>query len=197
MSRRLVGIFGGSFNPVHIGHIRVARSIVAGGLADDVVLMVSPQNPLKEPGALLPEEMRFRMAEAACGGESHIRASRFEFSLPRPSYTWQTLNALREAYPDTDFTLIIGADNWSFFGKWYKGQEIISRFGVVVYPRQGFAVSGDDLPENVRLVDMPLCNISSTEIRDMIRRGEDVSGLVPPAAMKIIKEGRLYGYTQG
>lgn len=181
---------------MHCGHIQVARGIVSDGAVDDVLLMVSPQNPLKEPGDLLAEETRFHMAEAACIGETRVRASRFEFSLPRPSYTWQTLNALREAYSGIDFTLIVGADNWSLFDRWYMSREIIKRFGVLVYPRRNFPISGG-LPEKVRLVEMPLCDISSTEIRDMIKRGEDVSQLVPPAAMSIIRREGLYGYTMG
>ncbi len=192
MTKKRTGIFGGSFNPVHNGHIAIARGMLRRNVVDEVWLMVSPQNPLKNPAYLLPETTRLEMAQLACEDEEGIYACDFEFSLPRPSFTWQTLCALRETYPDRDFSLLIGADNWEIFSKWYRSKDIIEHFKIAVYPRIGSPLSHDFLPENVSFTDMPLLNVSSTEIRNRISRGEDISTLVPQKVYEKIMRERLY-----
>ena len=130
-----IGIFGGSFNPIHLGHTALAAYICEQGLVDEVWLMVSPQNPLKRNLALLDEQERLAMARLAVAPYSMLQACDFEFTLPRPSYTYHTLQALRAAYPDCEFSLIIGEDNWQCFDRWYRGEDIARETPIIVYPR--------------------------------------------------------------
>ena len=130
-----IGIFGGSFNPIHLGHTALAAYICEQGLVDEVWLMVSPQNPLKLDLTLLDEQERLTMARLAVVPYPTLRACDFEFTLPRPSYTYHTLQALREAYPDHEFSLIIGEDNWQCFDRWYRGEDIARKTPIIVYPR--------------------------------------------------------------
>ena len=135
MSSRRVVIFGGSFDPIHVGHVSLAAEVCRQGLAAEVWFMVSPQNPHKQQSGLTDEDMRLEMVRLAIDGMPQFKASDFEFGLPRPSFTINTLSALEKAYPDTEFLLLIGSDNWEVFGKWYKADEILSRYGIIVYPR--------------------------------------------------------------
>ena len=130
-----VGIFGGSFNPIHLGHTALAAYICEQGLVDEVWLMVSPQNPLKQNRELLDEQERLTMARLATAPYPTLKACDFEFRLPRPSYTYHTLQALRKAYPNCEFSLIIGEDNWQCFSRWYRGKDIARETPIIVYPR--------------------------------------------------------------
>ena len=130
-----IGIFGGSFNPIHLGHTALAAYICEQELVDEVWLMVSPQNPLKQNRALLNEAERLAMARLATAPYPMLRACDFEFTLPRPSYTYHTLQALCKAYPDCEFSLIIGEDNWQCFDHWYRGEDIARETPIIVYPR--------------------------------------------------------------
>ena len=130
-----IGIFGGSFNPVHCGHIALARQLLAAVGLDEVWFMVSPQNPLKAPAGLLPDGVRFRLVRQALAGEPRLVASDYEFGLPRPSYTWTTLCSLSRDYPAHRFSLVIGGDNWQLFPRWYRAADILRHYRVVVYPR--------------------------------------------------------------
>lgn len=187
-----IGIFGGSFNPPHNGHIAIAREMLRQGKVEEVVMMVSPQNPLKSNSELIDESERLRLATLACENAPHIHASGFEFSLPKPSYTWHTLQALSQAYPQSKFCLIIGADNWQIFPRWYKSKSIISAYNILIYPRKGFNINTADLPFGVSCIDMPTIDISSTEIRRRIEAGEDASQLVAPRVWEEITRKRLY-----
>lgn len=184
---------GGSFNPIHNGHLAVAQGMVERNIVDEVWLMVSPQNPLKSPASLLPETVRLEMAKSACEGMAGIEASDFEFSLPRPSYTWQTLCALTEKFPDRQFHLLIGADNWGIFGKWYRSEDILRNFRVDIYPRSGHYVSESRLPPGVTYVEMPAVDVSSTLVRSLVKQGKDFSALVPEKVYEKIIRGKLYG----
>lgn len=188
------GIFGGSFNPVHFGHVRLAQALVERKWVDEVWLMVSPQNPLKAQADLADEHVRLELARLAVADVSGVGASDFEFQLPRPSYTWRTLERLEEAFPDRSFTLIMGADNWRIFPQWRRSEDILFRYSIIVYPRGGSAVDELALPPNVRLFHAPLFPWSSTVIRSRIRQGESISGMVPPGVAKAIAQKRLYGY---
>jgi nicotinate-nucleotide adenylyltransferase len=181
------GIFGGSFNPVHNGHLAIADAICQRGLVDELWLMVSPQNPLKENTTLMDDDFRLRLAQIATKGHPHIKVSDFEFHLPRPSYTYNTLLRLKEAYPERRFTVIIGADNWTNFSKWYKADTLIRDYDFIVYPRQGYSVKEQQLPPNVHLLDMPLYNVSSTEIRRRLSNNENISDFVDANVEKEIK----------
>ncbi len=185
-------IFGGSFNPVHVGHLQLAREVVKQRLADEVWLMVSPQNPLKQNGELLDEEARYQLAAMAVEGEKGIKASRFEFDLPRPSYTYRTLESLCQAYPERKFSLLIGGDNWALFDRWAHYEEILARYPIIVYPREDSPLSADALPKGVSLLRAPLWPVSSTEIRRRIREGEDCSSLLPPRVDEAIRRMGYY-----
>ncbi|EHG24636.1 nicotinate (nicotinamide) nucleotide adenylyltransferase [Alloprevotella rava] len=174
-------IFGGSFNPIHLGHIGIARAVVEQHLSDEVLLMVSPQNPWKEDTDLAPEADRLRWACEAVREERHIKASNFEFSLPRPSFTWRTLEALRKAYPHCRLQLLIGGDNWVSFDHWAHYEEILATTDIIVYPRRGSSVEPLKGHEKatIHVVNAPLFSWSSTQIRAAIRRGENVREMVP------------------
>ena len=172
------GIFGGSFNPIHNGHIILARQQKERAGLDEVWLMVSPQNPLKQHAGLLADEARMEMARKAVEGEAGIVASDYEMQLPRPSYTWNTLQALSRDYPDREFVLMIGGDNWELFDRWYRAEDIRRHYEIVVYTRT---------PGDPGFID-----ISSTEIRRRIREGLSIGELVPAAVADIIKEKGYY-----
>ena len=172
-------IFGGSFNPIHRGHIALADFVVQGGWTDEVWLLVSPQNPLKAAAGLLPEQLRLALAQQATENYDRIKVSDFEFHLPRPSFTYKTLAALRESHPDRSFQILIGADNWQCFNRWARHEELLRDYELLVYPRQGYDIHTVSLPPNVRFVPAPLFPFSSTQLREMLLRGEDLSGILP------------------
>ena len=177
------GIFGGSFNPIHKGHISLARQLRQKAGLDEVWLMVSPQNPLKASADLLDDEIRMQMARLAVEGEEGIIASDYEIHLPKPSYTWNTLQALNKDYPDREFVLMIGGDNWQLFDKWYHADDIRKNYQIIVYPRRGFEGGIDGLD---------LIDISSTEIRERIKAGKGIKRLVPKAVADYITINKLY-----
>ena len=172
-------IFGGSFNPIHRGHIALADFVVQGGWTDEVWLLVSPQNPLKAAAGLLPEQLRLALAQQATENYDRIKVSDFEFHLPRPSFTYKTLAALRESHPDRSFQILIGADNWLCFNRWAHHEELLRDYELLVYPRQGYDIHTASLPPSVRFVPAPLFPFSSTQLREMLLRGEDLSGILP------------------
>ena len=173
-----VGLFGGSFNPIHNGHISLALQLKEQAGLDEVWLMVSPQNPLKQSTDLLDDEQRLQMARLAVENVDGIVVSDYEMHLPKPSYTWNTLEALKRDYPDNEFVLMIGGDNWQLFDKWYRADDIKANYGILVYTRT---------PGDVGYMD-----ISSTDIRRRIREGSGIRRLVPKAVADYIKEKRLY-----
>lgn len=185
------GIFGGSFNPIHIGHLALANYLCENDYIDELWFLVSPQNPFKQNEKLLDDKTRLRMVNAAVRGYGHFYVSDFEFSLPKPSYTINTLNKLSETYTDRNFYLIIGADNWAAFDRWKSPEEIISKHHVLVYPRLGYDIP-EMLPQNVRAVDSPLIEVSSTFIRESISQGKDVRYFLHPAVYEIIEKESLY-----
>jgi nicotinate-nucleotide adenylyltransferase len=175
------GIFGGSFNPIHNGHIALARQLREVAQLDEVWLMVSPQNPLKQQEGLLADDLRLQMAQMALKDDPFIKVSDYEFHLPRPSYTWHTLQSLQRDYQDREFVLLIGGDNWERFTRWYHWKDILRCYKVVVYPRDGQGGT----------IQAALLPVSSTEIREKVRRGLSIEGLVPAAIVEDVK--RLYG----
>lgn len=190
MAKR-TGFFGGSFNPIHNGHIELAKSIMHMARLDEVWFVVSPHNPLKDCRSLLPDGDRLQMAKIAVSNEEGLVASDCEFRLPKPSYTLTTLTAIAEEYPDRQFVLLIGADNWNCFGKWRDSQQIISRYDICVYPRRGCAVDETALPPSVTLLHTSLYDISSTKIRQRLREGESITGLVPAEVERYIYDNNL------
>ena len=190
MNKTRTALFGGSFDPIHLGHVSLGRAVLENGLADEVWFLVTPQNPHKQAMSLTDENERLRMVELALAGEAGLSASDFEFTLPRPSYTINTLDALEKAFPDRDFVLLMGADNWRKIDKWYKSDEILARFGVVVYPRGDEQVP--QLPANVKWLSSKLYDISSTEIREALACGDDMSQWLHPDVCAYIKDKGLY-----
>ena len=184
---RRIGIYGGSFNPVHFGHVGLAKWVIENTDLDELWLMVSPNNPLKPANLLAPEGERLAAVSKAVKDIPHVKASDFEFSLPRPSYTANTLRELQKAYPDTEFTLIIGEDNIAIFDRWREYEFILANFRIFVYPRRE-NLSDEDLTakrsnspqdglttqwsnsvavKEIRyLSGAPLFDISSTQIRN-------------------------------
>lgn len=179
------GIYGGSFNPIHNGHIAIARAMLDCGAVDEVWLMVSPQNPLKQSADLLDEQLRLDMTRRATADIPCVTACDYEFHMPRPSYMWHTLQSLSRDYPDREFTLLIGADNWQVFDRWYHADDIIAHYPIRIYPRRGYDIEASTLPHNVKLVDTGLYDVSSTMVRERIRRGEDVSQLIPASIIEM------------
>lgn len=173
-----VGIFGGSFNPIHTGHIALAKSLCEKAGLDEVWFMVSPMNPFKKAATdLLDDQLRLEMVKKALEGEPQLQACDYEFHLSKPSYTWHTLQAISQDFSDIRFTLLIGGDNWVAFDKWYHHDDILAHYPIVVYPRKGSDIG--EVPEGVTIVETPLLNISSTEIRHRIAKGESIHGMVP------------------
>ena len=174
-----------------MGHIALARELRRLAGLDEVWLMVSPQNPLKQGrDDLLDDRLRYQMARIALYGEEGICASDYELHLPRPSYTWHTLQRLHEDYPQHTFILLIGGDNWERFPQWYRADDIVSRYHIVVYPRRGSDIDRTALPPTVTVVDTPLLDISSTEIRQRVRQGQSIKNSVPEAIAPLVR--RLY-----
>lgn len=187
------GIYGGSFNPIHNGHIRLSETLCRQRVVDEMWLLVSPMNPLKQQsGDLLDDRTRLELTRLAVKDKPKLDICDAEFRLPRPSYTVHTLEYLRNAHPDRRFSLVIGADNWLAFDRWYRGEEIVRHHRLVIYPRPGYPLRDEELPPYARLADTPLIDISSTGIREKIRKGEDVSSDLPPAVWKEIKEKGYY-----
>lgn len=168
-----IGIYGGSFNPIHKGHTELAASIVQQGLVDELWLLVSPLNPLKqgETSDIAEYEHRLSMARLATEDIEGVKVSDFEKNLPLPSYTITTLGELHKAYPEHEFVLVIGADNWERFPRWYHAQEIIDTYSILIYRRPECEMDETLLPLSVQVVDTPLYDISSTEIRESVKKG--------------------------
>ena len=189
-----IAIYSGSFNPVHSGHLEISKFLIARSLVDEVWLLVSKINPLKQDSPPASEEHRLKMASIAVENHPEIRVSDFELHLPSPSFTYLTLRKLKEQFPQHQFVLIIGADNWNIFHKWGNYQEILDGYEMLVYPREGEEINENSLPENVKfLADAPLFPVSSTDIRQRLKHGSNLQGLIPSAVMDYIRINNLYG----
>lgn len=188
-----IGIFSGSFNPIHSGHLMLASYIVEYTEIDEMWFLVSPQNPLKQDIELLDEHIRLEMVRIALNKYTKLKASDFEFSLSRPSYTFHTLEALKKEYPAHEFTLIIGADNWSNFENWWEHDKIVEDFKLKVYPRLGSRISiPKKLKEAVEALESPVIEISSTFIREGIKDSKDMRAFLPDGVYQYITEKGLY-----
>lgn len=189
-----VGLYFGSFNPIHIGHLAIANYVVEFGDIDQLWFVISPQNPFKTKKSLLPDYYRLELVERAIGDADKFRASNIEFALPKPSYTIDTLAYLHEKHPQHNFRLIMGADSLANFHRWKNYQQILAYHSLIVYPRPGVAL--DELTEcyqdKVQIVDAPLMELSATFIRNALKAGKDMRFFVPPAAYDYIDEMNFY-----
>jgi nicotinate-nucleotide adenylyltransferase len=173
-----VGLYFGSFNPIHIGHLIIANYVANNTLLDLVWFVISPQNPLKKEGTLLNEQHRKHLIDLAIDGEKKLRTSNVEFKLPKPSYTVDTLAYLSEKYPKHDFSIILGSDSFSNIRKWKNYEVLLRDYEIYIYQRPGFFLK--DLPvSKAILLNAPLLEISSTLIRELIKQKKSIRFLVP------------------
>ena len=173
--KTVTGVYGGSYNPIHLGHTSMASAIVAQGLVDEMWLVVSPQNPLKD-GGLWDDAFRLELARIAVRDIESVEVSDVEFGLPKPNYMVSTLATLSCRFPDREFVLVIGQDNWECFHRWYKWEEILAGYRIIVLPRESGGTPAnvpmppkEDSHAHVLFADLPLMNISSTWVRAEIQ----------------------------
>lgn len=189
---RQIGLFFGSFNPIHVGHLIIANSMLNHTSMDEVWFVVSPQNPLKERRTLLGDHHRLELVRRAIDDNYRLRACDVEFRLPIPSYTVLTLERLGELYPDKDFALIMGSDNLETFDRWRNYQHILDHYPIYVYPRPGHKNCPLAEHPHVTLVDVPMMDISSSYIRQQIKAGHDVQYLLTEPVYQYLTEMHFY-----
>ncbi|MDE7152886.1 MAG: nicotinate-nucleotide adenylyltransferase [Muribaculaceae bacterium] len=192
--KKRIGIFGGSFNPIHRGHLMLTQWLLHEMSFDQIWFVVSPSNPLKHSADMLPEQQRLEMVKLALNGHPRLVACDVEFDMPRPSYTIATLRELSSRHPDCDFTLIIGADNWEVIDHWRAADEIIRDYGIVIYPRPGATVNADTLPPGVTLCHAPVVAVSSTMLRNLIPQWGPLDYFLTPEVSDYIVNNKLYNY---
>ncbi|MCW3084831.1 MAG: nicotinic acid mononucleotide adenylyltransferase [Bacteroidetes bacterium] len=187
-----IGLFFGSFNPIHVGHMVLANYMLEFTDLEKVWFVISPHNPLKKKSSLLHERHRLQMVQIAIEDNNKLKASDVEFKLPQPSYTVNTLVYLKEKYPEHDFALIMGGDNLGSFHKWKNYEEILKHHELYVYPRQESAETELEKNGKVKLVPAPRMEISSTMIRQAIKDKKDIRYFLPEAVWEYIKEMHFY-----
>jgi nicotinate-nucleotide adenylyltransferase len=187
-----VGLFLGSFNPIHMGHLIIANYLIEYSDLEKIWFVVSPQNPFKQIEDLLTNQHRYEMAQLAIGNDARFSICNVEFDMPVPSYTVDTLSKLAGLYPEIDFSLIIGADNFLYFGKWKEAAKIACEHSIFVYPRKGFAIDMAGIDQNFTFIDAPLVELSSTFIRNAIFESKDVRYMLPHGVYDYILSKGLY-----
>jgi nicotinate-nucleotide adenylyltransferase len=187
-----IGLFFGSFNPIHIGHLILANSIAENTDLDQIWFVISPHNPHKKKNTLLHEFDRYDMVEKAIYDNPKLKACDVEFHLPRPSYTIHTLTHLQEKYPKNEFAIIMGSDNLANFKNWKNHDKILEYYSLYVYPRPNVAETEFHTHPKVTLVKAPLLDISATYIRDSIKSGKSIRYLVPEAVEELIRRKKFY-----
>ncbi len=187
-----VGLFFGSFNPIHVGHLIIANTIYESSDCKEIWFVISPQNPLKKSKSLAHEFDRYDLVEAAISEDYHFRPCDVEFHMPKPSYTIDTLTYLSEKHPTKDFALIIGSDNLVSFKKWKNYELILERYSLLVYPRPGNIHSELMDHKHVSVIEAPLLDISASYIRERVRQGKSLKYLLPDRVIDIIANRHLY-----
>ena len=191
-----IGLFFGSFNPIHIGHLILANYILEKSDMEQLWFVVSPQNPFKEKKSLLNDYNRLDMVNLALKNYPKMRASNVEFSLPKPSYTTDTLAYLKEKYPENSFALIMGEDNLKSLHKWKNAEHLIENNQIIVYPRKAdgaFSESETTVEhENIHLIDAPILELSATMIREMIKENKNVRPMLPPEVFEYLDGSSFY-----
>lgn len=187
-----IGLYFGSFNPVHVGHLIIANHMLMYSDMERLWFVLSPQNPFKEKRSLLDDYHRLEMLHLAIGDNYQLRASDIEFGLPRPSYTVTTLAHLMERFPEHEFGLIMGADNLQHFHRWKNYEVMLENHILYVYPRLGSASCTLGEHPHVRLIQAPIMEISSSQIRQMIRQGKNVEPLLPCGVFSYLDRNNFY-----
>jgi len=173
-----VGLYFGSFNPIHTGHLIIASHVLNESGLDRVWFVVSPHNPFKPSASLLNEYDRLHLVQKAIENDSRLRATDIEFNLPRPSYTIHTLTYLKEKYPDHNFSIIMGSDSFQNIEKWKNADLLLRDYEFMVYRRPGFEIT-DGGKARLKIMTAPLLEISATHIRELVRTGKSIKYLVP------------------
>ena len=187
-----IGLYFGSFNPVHIGHLAVANFIIEFTDIDQLWFVLSPQNPLKKKATLLDDFDRYDLLKIAISGDKHFEICDIEFHLPKPSYTIDTLTYLKERNPRYNFVLIMGSDVLATFHKWKNYKEIIKNYQRYVYPRQAFENINLEEHQNIKVINAPLIEISSSFIRRALKQGKNIRYFLPEEVYKYILKKHLY-----
>lgn len=188
-----VGLYFGSYNPIHIGHLAIANYMVEFTDINQLWFVVSPQNPFKKKANLLDDYHRLELVHRAVEGDDRLRASNIEFGLPKPSYTVDTLAYLKDHHPNYEFVILMGSDNLENLHKWKNYETIIENYGIIVYPRPGFDETNVQVHKNIEVIeDSPLMEISSSFIRKAIRQGKDIRHFLPQKVWQYIDEMNFY-----
>lgn len=191
-----IGLFFGSFNPIHIGHLILANYILEKSDMEELWFVVSPQNPFKDKKSLLADHNRLDMVNLSIKNYPKMRASDVEFALPKPSYTVDTLTYLHEKFPNNQFSLIMGEDNLEGLHKWKNADVLIKNHQIIVYPRlfEGEKKNNDYISEseNIILINAPIIELSATDIRNMIKEGKNVRPMLPPEVFEYLDGSNFY-----
>ncbi|HUC80517.1 MAG TPA: nicotinate (nicotinamide) nucleotide adenylyltransferase [Flavisolibacter sp.] len=187
----LIGLYFGSFNPIHTGHLIIANHVLNETSLQKIWFVVSPQNPFKPSSTLLNEYDRLHLVQIAIDNDDRLKASEIEFSLPKPSYTAHTLTYLQEKYPTHQFTILMGSDSFQNLEKWKNAETIIKNYPIVVYNRPGFEVT-NTLGADVTIMNAPLLEISATYIRECLQQGKSIKYLVPETVEAEIEKSGFY-----
>ena len=189
-----IGLYFGTFNPIHVGHLIIANHMAEYTDLEQIWLVVTPHNPLKKKATLLDDYQRLHLVNLATENYPKLKASDFECKLPQPNYTVHTLALLSEAYPQHEFSLLLGEDNLKTFHKWKNYEAILAHYRLYVYPRLSPEPANDELSQhpNVHFVDAPVVEISSTFIRQAIHNKKNVAPLLPQAVWEYVDYNNLY-----
>ena len=186
-----IGLYFGSFNPVHIAHLIIANHILNETKIEKIWFIVSPQNPFKTDSDLLNEYQRLQLVQLATENDTRIESPAIEFNLPKPSYTADTLNYLAEKYPDHEFCILMGSDSFQNLDKWKNYEAIIKNYPVYVYIREGFPIE-NNIGADLHIVDAPRLQLSATLLRKYIREGKSIRYMVPDKVLEEIVKGKYY-----
>ena len=186
-----IGLYFGSFNPVHNGHLIIANHVINFTDLQQVWFVISPQNPFKPSASLLNEYHRFHLVQSAIDGETKLKASNIEFKLPKPSYTVDTLAYIKEKYPQFEFSIIMGSDSFCNLKKWKNYEIIINNYSLYIYEREGFKID-NSLNANIKIIEAPFLQISSTHIRKLIQLRKSIRYLVPDIVKEEIERNGYY-----
>ena len=186
-----IGLFFGSFNPIHNGHLIIANHILNETDLNKIWFIISPLNPFKESNSLLNSYDRLHLVNKAIEQDNRMKASDIEFNLPKPSYTATTLAYLNEKYPEHQFSIIIGSDSFQNLGKWKNVEYIVNNYQIIIYKRPGFEVV-NTLSAKIQIMDAPLLDISATYIRELVRKNKSIKYLVPESIEQEVQHNRFF-----